>query len=172
MRRECDKRTSRLTPYKFLYTISMKIYIGADHRGFELKNKLTEWLTSEDHEVIDCGNDHYDPEDDNPDFAQAVARGILKHADTPDRLTVFGIVICGSGVGVTIAVNRFKALYCALGFDVQQVQHARANDHINVLSIPSEYVTFEKAKEMVTVFLTTEPLDKDKYLRRLKKMDL
>src|SRR3989338_5897843 len=168
----------------------MTIYIGADHRGFELKNKLIEWLKGQGHEVEDCGNSIYDPQDDYPDFTNKVAENLIKlnEAQMPvskrnlgdpsgevreeTRHQALGIVICGSGVGVSVAANRHKGIICALGFDVDQVTHARENDHINMLSIPSDYVTQEKTKEMINAFLAAIPKTGDKYVRRLKKLDI
>lgn len=144
----------------------MKIYLGADHRGFELKNKLVEWLKGEGHEVEDCGNTILDPVDDYVDFANAVAVNVQKEIET-----VTGIVICGSGIGVSIAANRHKGIICGLGFDTHQIQHARENDHINMLSLPSDYIDFEKAKEIVTAFLKSKPKMDEKYVRRAKKLD-
>lgn len=147
----------------------MTIYIGADHRGFELKNKLIEWLKEQKYDVEDCGNTVLDPEDDYPDFANAVAKTvILRQAQNDHSL---GIVICGSGIGVSVAANRHRGIICGLGFDIDQIRHARENDHINVLSIPSDYVDFEKAKELVIAFVGAVPKMEEKYLRRAKKLN-
>lgn len=140
--------------------------MGADHRGFELKNKLAEYLQEKNVRVEDLGNYEYDAEDDNPDFAQKVAKAVLQN---PDEFV--GIVVCGSGVGVSIAANRFPGIRCALGFDIKQVIHARENDHVNVLSIPAEYLTSEKAEKMIDAFLDAKPIQGEKYLRRVKKFD-
>lgn len=153
----------------------MKIFVGSDHRGFELKNKLIEWLKSEGHEVEDCGNKIYDPNDDYADFAKVVALKIQPPTSViqlpTSNLQPLGILICGSGVGVNVAANRFKGIICALGFNPDQVKHARENDHINCLSIPSDYIDLEKAKTIITAFLTAQPKQDEKYLRRLKKLD-
>lgn len=167
----------------------MKIFIGADHRGFELKRKLIDWLKSQGRDAEDCGNTRFDPEDDYPDFAKYVATSVIasvseaipdeiatssRHGGTPrnDIGSVFGIVICGSGIGVCVAVNRYKGIVCALGFDIDQVLHGRENDHVNVLSLPSDYVDFEKAKQMVEAFLRATPKTEEKYTRRIKKLDI
>jgi len=148
-----------------VYTFNMSLFIAADHRGFELKNKLIEYLQEQNIRVEDIGNYEYDPLDDNPDFAQRLAQAVLQKPDSK------GIVICGSGVGVCIATNRFKGIRCALSFKKEQVEHARQNDHINVLSIPSDYIDLEMAKQLVDVFLKTQPIEEEKYQRRIKKMD-
>lgn len=144
----------------------MTIFIGADHRGFELKNKLMEYLQEKNIRIEDMGAYEYDALDDNPDFARKVSRAVLQN---PKKF--LGIVICGSGAGVSIAANRFKGIYCGIGFDVEQVKHIRMNDHVNVLALPADNVDIETAKIMVDVFIETEPKHEEKYLRRLTKMD-
>ena len=153
----------------------MTIFIAADHRGFELKNKLIDYLHEKNIRVEDMGNYQYDPEDDYPDFAKKVAQAVLQN--TKDFL---GIVICGSGVGVSIVANRFKGIRCALGFSYNQVKHAKENDHINVLALAADYFKdgneengngLEQAKKLVNVFINTKPIIEEKYLRRIKKID-
>lgn len=144
----------------------MTIFIGADHRGFELKNKIIEYLQEKDIRIEDMGNYQYDPLDDFPDFAKKVAQAVLQNPEN-----YLGIVICGSGVGVAIMANRFKGIRCGIGFEADQVKHIRENDHINVLALPSDYVDFEKTKELIDVFLSSNPKTEEKYLRRIKKLD-
>lgn len=144
----------------------MAIFVGADHRGFELKNKLIEYLQEKNIRVIDMGNFEYDPVDDYPDYARKVADAVKKNPGDS-----VGILICGSGVGVTIAANRYSGVRCCLGFDVGQIKHARENDHVNILSIASDYFDFEQAKSFTDIFLNSEPKIEEKYIRRLKKLD-
>ena len=153
----------------------MTIFIGADHRGFKLKNKIIEYLKQKNIHVEDMGNYEYDPEDDYPDFAKKVARAVLQNPKD-----FLGIVICGSGVGVSVVVNRFKGIRCALGFSEDQVKHAKENDHINVLALAADYFKnddkkndqgIEKAKKLVDAFIQIPPKMEEKYLRRIKKID-
>jgi len=153
----------------------MTIFIAADHRGFELKNKLIEYLQEKNIRVEDMGNYQYDPEDDYPDFAKKVAQAVLQNPKD-----FLGIVICGSGVGVSIVVNRFKGIRCALGFYEDQVKHAKENDHINILALASDYFKneneengsgLEQAKKLVDIFINTSPKMEEKYLRRIQKID-
>ncbi|MCX7955808.1 MAG: RpiB/LacA/LacB family sugar-phosphate isomerase [Patescibacteria group bacterium] len=144
----------------------MTIFIGADHRGLELKNQIIEYLHEKDIRIEDLGAYEYNSEDDYPDFAKKVAQAVLQNPDNH-----LGIVICGSGVGVTICANRFKGIRCALGFDEKQIIHARENDHINVLALASDYTDFEKAKNLVDSFLNSYCKNEEKYLRRIKKLD-
>lgn len=125
-----------------------------------------EYLQEKNIRVEDMGAYEYNAEDDYPDFSMKVAKAVLQK---PEEF--YGIVICGSGVGVSIAANRFKGIRCVLGFDPEQVKHARENDHVNVLAIASEYADFEEAKAMIDAFLEGQPIMKDKYLRRAKKLD-
>src|SRR5690348_16382720 len=119
-----------------LYTIIMTIFIAADHRGFELKNQLVEYLQEKNIRVEDMGNYQYDPLDDNPDYSRKVAEAVLQNEHD-----FLGIVICGSGVGVSIAANRLPGIRCGLGFNAQQIKHMKENDHVNVLALPAEYIT-------------------------------
>ena len=144
----------------------MTIFIAADHRGFELKNQLIEYLHEKNIRIEDLGNYEYEAEDDYPDYAKKVAQAVLQK---PDEF--LGIVICGSGVGVCIAVNRFKGIRCGLGFEPAQVKHIREHDHINVLSLASDYVNEDMAQKLVDAFLSTQPKREEKYLRRISKID-
>ena len=80
--------------------------------------------------------------------------------------------MCGSGIGVSIAVNRFKKIRCGIALNAAQVQHGRENDHINILSIASDYTDFETAKKYVDIFLSTQPKNDEKYVRRENKLDI
>lgn len=100
----------------------MQIYIGADHRGFELKQHLVEWLRQQGRMVEDCGNPVLDPHDDFVDFAAQVGR---KVAANPDSL---GIVICGSGAGVVMAANKIAGIRCSLALNEDAARHARLHE--------------------------------------------
>ena len=144
----------------------MPVFIAADHRGFDLKNKLVEYLQEKDIRIEDFGNYSHDPLDDYPDFAQKVAQAVQQNPQEN-----LGIVICGSGIGVSIAVNRFKQVRCGVALNENQIQHGRENDHINILAIASDYVEFETAKKYIDMFLTSHPILDEKYTRRGKKLD-
>lgn len=144
----------------------MTIFIGTDHRGFELKNQLVEYLQNKNIRVEDLGNYEHDPEDDYPDFAKKVAQAVLQNPED-----FLGIVICGSGIGVCITANRNKGIYCGTGLNPDQVKHGRENDHMNVLSLAADNLSEEQAIIMVDTFISAKPILKEKYLRRLKKLD-
>jgi len=142
----------------------MTIYIGADHRGFHLKDKLAQWLQEEGHDVIDCGNNVYDPNDDFPDFSFAVADKVA--ADPGSR----GIVICGSGGGVTIAANKVHGIRSTTAVHVADVKHNRQSNDINVLSLSADFTDFDEAKELVKAFLLVEFEAGERHNRRLNKI--
>lgn len=145
---------------------SMTIFIAADHRGYELKNKMLEYLQEKNTRTEDLGNYQYEPLDDYPDFAKKVAQAVLQNPKE-----YLGIVICGSGVGVSIMVNRYPGIRCAIGFSTEQVAHARTNDHINILALPSDYIHAETAQQLIDTFLSALPKLDEKYVKRIAKLD-
>ena len=147
----------------------MKVYLGADHRGFKLKEELRVWLLENKISVKDLGAFKYNPDDDYPLFAQEVARNVV--ADLEKNLGVRGIVICGSGVGVDIVANKFNHIRSGLAVSVEQVEEARKDDDINILAIPSDFVNGETAKKIVKIFLETPFSKKEKKIRRLEEIE-
>jgi ribose 5-phosphate isomerase B len=145
----------------------MPVFIATDHRGFELKNKLVEYLQEQDIRVEDFGNYQHDPEDDYPDFAKKVAQAVQQNPEEN-----IGIVICGSGIGVSIAVNRFPHVRCGLALNADQIQHGRENDYTNILAIAADYTDVETAKKYVDIFIHTTSKKVDKYIRRVNKLDV
>lgn len=141
------------------------IYIGADHRGFELKAKINNWLQGRGFEFQDLGDFEYDHDDDYVDYAILVAQAVGKNADK-NR----GIVICGSGVGVDIAANKVNNVRCGLGFAEDQVHAARKDDNINCLALPADNIDNEDAVKLVEKFLETEFVESDRYLKRIDKI--
>lgn len=142
----------------------MVVYLGADHRGFELKEKIKDYLREEGYEIEDVGAFQYDPEDDYPDFAIKVAREITGDVGAK------GILVCGSGHGVEIVANRFPEVRAVLGFNVEVVRQGREHEDANVLSLPSEWVSEDDAVEMVRVFLETERSKDTRHARRLQQI--
>lgn len=147
----------------------MKVYLGADHRGFKLKEELRTWLLEKKISVKDLGAFKYNPDDDYPLFAQEVARNVV--ADLKKNLESRGIITCGSGVGVDIVANKFKHIRSGLALNVKQVEEARKDDDINILAIPSDFVSDEEAKKLVKIFLGTKFSKEGKKIRRLKEID-
>lgn len=141
------------------------IYIGADHRGFDLKGKICKWLAGRNYEFEDMGAFEYDHDDDYFDYAFQVAEKISRNSKLHR-----GIVICASGVGVDIVANRFDGVRCGLGFAEDQVHAARRDDDINVLALPADNCDEELATKLTEKFLETSFASSDRYLRRLEKL--
>ena len=144
----------------------MVIYLGADHRGFELKNKLRIYATSIGYEVADLGAATLLPDDDYTDYARAVAKKI-----SLDSVNSRGILLCGSGGGMAIAANRFPNVRANLALSPDQVYASRHDDDANILVIAADFTDENAAAGMVKVFLTT-PFGTDaRYRRRVAKID-
>lgn len=143
----------------------MNIFIGADHRGFRLKEELRIWLIQSGYEVTDLGAADLLPTDDYPDYAVAVAQKVITTEDSK------GIVICGSGVGVDIVANKVKGIRSALGSSVEEIKSGREDDDINVLALGADYTDFEKAKLLIKTFLETPFKNEERYLRRIEKIE-
>lgn len=142
------------------------IYLGADHRGFYLKEKIKKWLREWNLPFEDLGNHSYQRDDDYPQFAAAVARRVSQHEQE-----AVGIVICGSGVGVDIVANRFPLIRCGLGFSAAQIRAARRDDDINILALPADFLSEKRAKKIVMTFLQEE-FDKDPaHQRRIEEIE-
>ena len=142
----------------------MKIFIGADHRGFVLKEQLKLWLTQQKLDVIDCGNAKLDPLDDFSDYSFAVADHVKANPESR------GIIICGSGGGVTIAANKVKGIRCATVAYADEVKHNRTNNDINMMALAADYTSFDTAREFVKIFLETTFSGEEKYMRRIAKI--
>jgi len=145
---------------------SMVIYIGADHRGFALKEELKKFLRSLGYEVVDLGNAAYDSGDDYPDFAYSVAKRV-----TGDLENSRGILICGSGVGVDIAANKFPGARSALVASPDQAYDSRNDDDVNILSLAANYLNAEAAKRIVATWLSTPFGREERFRRRLQKIE-
>lgn len=144
----------------------MKIYIGADHRGFELKNQLVTWLSDNGYDIYDTTKT-FNASDDYPIMVESLV-GKMKESGLENSR---GIVLCGSGVGVDIAANRFEGIRCALGFDESQVRHARDHEDVNVLALAADEIDVELAKKLVQIFLETAALNEPRMIRREKQLD-
>lgn len=141
----------------------MKIVMGADHRGFELKEKVKQYLTKLGHEVIDFGTESTESVD-YPDFGFKVAESVAKgEAD-------FGVVVCWTGNGMNIVANKVKGIRSALCLDEEMAMLARAHNDANVLALASNFVWEEMAKKILDVWLTTE-FEGGRHVRRLEKIE-
>ncbi len=145
----------------------MKVYIDADHNGFELKQALISDLSRSGYEVIDVGDREQNPADDFPLAAGRVAHELLASGGKDAK----GILICGSGQGVCMAANRFKGIRASLCWDNRGAKAARNDDDSNVLCLPARMVEIEKAKTITQVWLTTPFADAPRFKRRITQLD-
>ncbi len=142
----------------------MKVYIGADHGGFKLKEETKEWLKEWGYEFLDMGAVNYTPEDDYPDYAWPVA---MKVGNEQGAL---GILACRSGQGECIVANKAKGARAALAWNEKTAIAARNDDDANILCLPADYVSIDAAKKIVHAFLTTKFGIDERYHRRVEKV--
>lgn len=142
----------------------MKIFLGADHAGYELKEKLMVFLKQKGFEVVDKGAFSYDKDDDYPDFCAEAARGVAENIE--NRGFVFG----KSGTGEMIAANKINGARCALAVNEENVKLAREHNDANMLSFGSEFVTVEQMQEFSLLFLKTPFSTEPRHKRRVDKL--
>jgi RpiB/LacA/LacB family sugar-phosphate isomerase len=141
----------------------MKIAIASDHAGFAMKERLRPWIAEGGHELMDLGA--YDEEpSDYPDFAEAIARAVL------DGRVERGLLLCGSGVGASIAANRFPGVRAALAHDAFSARQAVYDDDANVLCLGPRVIGEEIAKLLITTFLDATFSHLERHERRLAKL--
>lgn len=143
----------------------MIIYIGADHRGFELKEELKRFLHASGYEVFDVGNSKQDDGDDYPDFAAEVGTRVSKEYETAR-----GILICGSGVGMCVVANKFPKVRAALVTNVNQAFDSRNDDNSNVLCLAANYTDTSLANKIVAAWLSTPFSGEARHARRVDKI--
>ncbi len=143
----------------------MKIALGTDHAGFVLKNSIIDSVRAGGHEVVDCGAFELDPGDDYPDFSERVALAVA-HGKA-DR----GILICGSGVGASVAANKFVGIRSALCHDTFSARQGVEDDAMNVLALGARVIGPALATEVVNAFLRAEFSGLERHRRRLDKVN-
>ncbi len=143
----------------------MTIYIGADHRGFALKEYVREYLAGEGRAVEDCGNAVHDESDDYPDFAKAVAERVANEAGAK------GILICGSGNGMAIAANKVRGIRAAVALREEQARTARSDEDANVIALAADHTEKDQVRDIVEAFLSTPFLDAERHMRRIGKIE-
>jgi ribose 5-phosphate isomerase B len=141
----------------------MKIVIGSDHAGFQLKVAMGDLLRSLNQEVLDVGAFNENPSD-YPDFAEAVGRAIL------DRKAERGVLICGSGVGASVAANKLTGIRAAVCHDSYSAHQGVEHDDMNVLVLGSRIVGVKLAEDLVKVYLAAKFTNEDRHVRRLAKI--
>jgi ribose 5-phosphate isomerase B len=143
----------------------MRVYLGSDHAGYELKNHLVEWLTAHGHEPVDCGPAAYDPEDDYPPYCLRTAE---RAAADPDSL---GVVIGGSGNGEQIAANKVKGVRAALAWSEETARLGREHNNANVVAIGARMHSRDEATSFVEVFLKTPYSGETRHSRRIEMLN-
>jgi len=142
----------------------MKIVIGSDHGGFEMKQQLVSWLKEQSIDIEDVGAPEYNALDDYPVFASAVAKKIsAKEADK-------GILLCGSGVGACVAANKFKGVRASVCHDIYSAKQGVEHDDLNVLCLGARIIGIALAKELVWGYINTNFSNEERHLRRLQKV--
>jgi len=142
----------------------MRIAIGADHAGYIMKSQLTETLRNLGHEVVDVGAHIPDPSDDYPDFAKALGEQVVMRKS--DR----GVLVCGSGVGASVAANKIRGIRASMCHDIYSAHQGVEHDDINVLCIGARIVGEELANELVTTFVSARFSGEERHQRRLNKV--
>jgi ribose 5-phosphate isomerase B len=142
----------------------MRLAVGADHAGFDLKSELKPWLGSFGHEITDLGAHHLDPDDDYPDFALAVALSVKE--GKADR----GIIICGSGVGACVTANKVIGIRACLCHDTYSSHQGVEHDDMNVVCLGARIIGVDLAKDILTAFLDANFLPEARFQRRLDKV--
>jgi ribose 5-phosphate isomerase B len=145
----------------------MKIFIGADHNGFEYKDKLAQALKMAGHEVIDEGDMTIDPNDDFPQFATKVVTELLAANDPEAK----GLLICGSGQGMAMAANRFKGIRASVCWNIHEARASRNDDDSNVLCLSSKYLSLDEAGSIMATFLATPFAGAPRFIRRIQQLD-
>ena len=142
----------------------MKVYLGADHRGFELKNLLRSWLERRSVLHEDLGAYEHNPQDDYTLFAERVASVVAQEKHSR------GVLICGSGVGVDVMANKFDGIRASIGKSTPQVKAGRKDDDMNILVIAADFTSEKQAKQMLSIFLDTEFDGLSRHKRRLEEI--
>jgi ribose 5-phosphate isomerase B len=145
----------------------MKIFIGSDHAGYELKEKLKPFLMELGHFVEDVGPAQFDAQDDYPDFVKKVAESVAREGDAK------GIVIGKSGQGEAMCANRERGIRAAVyyGKNIEIVKLSREHNDANVLSLAASFISSDEAMDAVKLWLSTEFSEEERHIRRIAKLD-
>ncbi|HXA64570.1 MAG TPA: ribose 5-phosphate isomerase B [Bryobacteraceae bacterium] len=141
----------------------MRIVIGSDHAGFEMKGAVGKYLRDLRHEVVDVGTNSTDPVD-YPDFAEAVGKAVLE--GRADR----GVLICGSGVGASVAANKVRGIRAGLCHDSYSAHQGVEHDDMNVLVLGARVIGFALAQDLVSAYIGAKFTHEERHVRRLNKV--
>ena len=143
----------------------MKVYLGADHRGFALKEKMKTWLTEWQYEFNDLGAYELNPKDDYPLYAEKV--GVLVGKEEEAK----GVLLCGSGVGGDVVANKIDGVRAAIGKNPDQVRAGRKDDNMNILVIAAGYTKEDEARQKLKVFLETKSAKEKRFDRSMAEIE-
>ena len=145
----------------------MKIYIAADHAGFNLKNHLKEQLLTDGYDIEDCGAFDFDPHDDYPDFIIPAAEKVANHPNAR------GVIIGGSGQGEAMAANRIQGVRAAVYYDgpLDIVKLSRLHNNANILSLGARFLSAERATQILNIWLE-EKFEGGRHENRINKLDI
>ncbi|PPR77756.1 MAG: putative ribose-5-phosphate isomerase B [Alphaproteobacteria bacterium MarineAlpha2_Bin1] len=144
--------------------VTKKIIIASDHAGYNLKKIIGDEMSKSGHKVLDIGTNNLDPVD-YPDFGHLAAKEYLKGTAN------FGIIFCGSGLGISMAANKHNGIRAALCYDIETAKLARSHNDANFLALGGRVIEVDLAKKCVNAFINT-PFDGGRHLNRVKKIDL
>lgn len=149
--------------------MSMKIYLGADHNGFYMKEKLFAYLVKHGYEVEDVGDTELDPDDDFPQFAQMAALKIIGDDSKDPR----AILLCGGGQGMAMAANRFRGIRASVVWDAYEAKMTRNDNDSNILCIPSRVLEDDEAawQGIIETWLNTPFANAARFRRRNAQID-
>lgn len=145
-----------------------EIFIGSDHRGFELKQHLVEKLNLDapnGYQVIDLGPFQYNADDDYNDAARSVAEAVQQNAES------FGILLCGSANGIAMQANRFKGVRAAIALSDEQAKLAREHNNANILCLGADFLTEQEIDSLTSIFLNTKFSEEERHKRRVRRLD-
>lgn len=143
----------------------MKIFLGSDHNGFHLKEKIFAYLAKHGYDVEDVGDKHLDPDDDFPEFAQAAALKVLGEDDAR------AILLCGGGQGMAMAANRFRGIRASVVWDAFEAKMTRNDNDSNVLCLPSRVIDGDEWEGIVETWLNTPFAGAVRFKRRNAQID-
>jgi ribose 5-phosphate isomerase B len=144
----------------------MRVAVAFDHRGVKLRDRVCQTIAELGHEVVDLGTDRAEPRIDYPDKAREIGEAVL------DGRTERGVLVCGSGVGASVAANKLAGIRAAVCHDTYSAHQGVEHDDMNVLCLGSEVIGGELARELVTAFLRARFAGADRYRRRLEKIEV
>lgn len=146
----------------------MKIFVAADHQGYQLKGKIIKYLQKQGYDVINIGDEEYDPGDDFPIFAHQAVTEMLASKDPDSR----AILVCGSGQGMLMAANRIKGVRAGLGWSEEAASSIRNDEDSNVIALPAQHLRDQyQWAPIIETWLKTEFAKAPRFIRRINELD-